>query len=135
MNHWDAVPPGGTILAWDKAAGGGPADSFADCEFAWVSIPKIKRNIFRYLWKGVCQAGEKGVKRFHPNQKPIALMEWCIGHMGLPAGSLVLDPYMGSGTTGVAAINLGMRFIGIELDEEYCQVAVQRINKALEMAA
>ncbi len=62
--------------------------------------------------------------------KPISLMRWCINHFKLPAGSLILDPYMGSGTTGVAAVTMGHRFIGIEIDPDYFTIACRRIEAA-----
>jgi len=64
----------------------------------------------------------------HPTQKPVALMEWCLGF--LPDAKTVLDCYMGSGTTGVACVNLGRSFIGIELDPGYFDIAVSRITDA-----
>jgi site-specific DNA-methyltransferase (adenine-specific)/modification methylase len=65
----------------------------------------------------------------HPTQKPVGIMEWCISH--LPADSqVILDPFMGSGTTGVAAVKMGRRFIGIEREPKYFEVAKQRIDAA-----
>ena len=70
--------------------------------------------------------------RVHPTQKPVALMEWCLGF--LPDAKTVLDCYMGSGTTGVACVNLGRSFIGIELDPDYFDIAVKRITNAHRQA-
>jgi site-specific DNA-methyltransferase (adenine-specific)/modification methylase len=130
------LPDTGIFLAWDKHIGVGANDSFVDCEFAWCNT-KPKRNIFRHLWKGIVVSkqgdGLGNVKHFvreHPSMKPVALMTWCIGHFKLPVGSLILDPYMGSGSTGVAAVNLGHRFIGIEIDPDYFDIACRRIEKA-----
>jgi DNA modification methylase len=64
----------------------------------------------------------------HPTQKPLQLMKWCIGF--LPAAQTILDPFMGSGTTGVACVKLGRSFIGIEIDEGYFDIACERIRKA-----
>lgn len=64
----------------------------------------------------------------HPSQKPVALMEWCIKHAGEPQS--ILDPYMGSGTTGVACMNLGRSFIGIEREPKYFDIACRRIEDA-----
>ena len=74
------------------------------------------------------KASERGVPRTHPTQKPVALMEWCLRQAGLPA--VVLDPYMGSGATGVAAVNLGLRFIGVEIHGPYFEEACRRIEQA-----
>lgn len=124
-----SLPPHGSWLVWDKAAGGGPDDNYADAEFAWTSVRAVKRNVFRYTWKGVCQAGEKDQRRVHPTQKPVALMRWCVRLMNLPPNSVILDPYMGSGTTLIAALAEGHRAIGIEIDHRYCEVARRRIER------
>jgi DNA modification methylase len=126
------LPEGGSWLVWDKTEGGkGPKDTFVDAEFAWCSIPGIKRNILHHLGKGVCsrKQGEDNVRRYHPTQKPIGLMRWCIRLMGLPPDSLVLDPYMGGGSTIIAALLEGHRAIGIEIDPNYCEIARHRLAK------
>jgi site-specific DNA-methyltransferase (adenine-specific)/modification methylase len=74
-----------------------------------------------------------GQKRVHPAQKPVALMEWCLDQMRLPAGTRILDPYMGAGATGIAAIRRGHGFIGIEIEPLYFDAARSRI--AAEIAA
>lgn len=121
------LPDGGTFVAWDKSLGIGPADSFADAEFAWTNC-NVKRNVVRYLWKGVAceKAGEENGKRYHPTQKPVGLMQRCIEL--LPAAQVICDPYMGSGSTGVAALRLGKQFIGVEMDRRYFDVACERIE-------
>jgi site-specific DNA-methyltransferase (adenine-specific) len=128
-NHTDGFS-GGSWLAWDKSVSKGPADSFADCEFAWTNAVGVKRNIFRYLWKGVVsvKAGESNGQRFHPTQKPIALMRWCIRLLKLPPNSLILDPYAGVGSTIIAALAEGHRAIGIEIDPSYCAIARRRLD-------
>ena len=70
---------------------------------------------------------EKGAKQ-HPTQKPVKVMEWCLGF--LPDARTILDPFMGSGTTGVACAKLGRKFIGIELEPEYFDIACKRIEDA-----
>lgn len=116
---------------WDKNPSGAVADSFSDAELFWTSFSG-KRRIYRHLWKGVCQASEKGGKqRWHPTQKPIVVMQWCIGLMP-DAVATILDPYMGSGTTGVAAVKLGRKFIGIEIEPTYFDIACRRIGDALK---
>ena len=67
----------------------------------------------------------------HPCQKPVALMAWCIQKAKVPSGGLILDPFMGSGRTLVAAREMGMRAVGIEMEERYCEVAVQRLRQRL----
>jgi len=120
------LPPGGMFHVWDKNPADAVADSFSDVELCWSSVGG-KRRMFRHLWKGVCQASEKGGKqRHHPTQKPIALMQWCLGF--LPDSRTILDPFMGSGTTGVACIREGRKFIGMEIDEGYFDIACRRIE-------
>ena len=129
-NHYASRLPDGQWLAWDKSCGGGSASSFCDVEFAWASR-RTPRNIYRHLWMGITRSGKNDDgthARQHPSQKPIGLMQWCIEQMRVGIGKTVLDPYMGSGTTGVAAVRCGREFIGIEIDERYCEIAAKRIS-------
>ena len=129
-DHYRArLPPGGTMIAWDKHIGIGPNDSFADAEYAWTNL-KVKRNVFRYLWKGVAceKAGEEGGRRYHPTTKPQGLMRWCLELM--PNAKTIADPYMGSGSTGVAAVALGRAFVGVEIHRPYFDIACERIAAA-----
>jgi site-specific DNA-methyltransferase (adenine-specific)/modification methylase len=129
-DHFRArLPSGGTLIAWDKSCGRGPAHSFADCEFAWTNA-KVKRNVIRYLWKGVAceKLGEDGGRRYHPTTKPQGVMNACLDFF--PAARSILDPYMGSGSTGVAAVSRGLDFIGCEIDCEHFETACRRIEDA-----
>ncbi len=128
-NHFAARLPHGRWRAWDKLAGLAEFDSFSDVEFAWRN-GRGKDRIFSHMWKGICQASEKGgVRREHPTQKPVALMQWCIAD--LPSEVVTIcDPYMGSGTTGVAAVSAGKAFIGCEIDCGYFDIACRRIEDA-----
>lgn len=123
------LPDGGTFIAWDKHCGRGPNDSFADCEFLWANF-KTKRNVIRYLWKGVsCEkSGEDGGRRYHPTTKPQGVMRACLGMV--PEARTILDPYMGSGSTGVAAVSGGLSFIDCEIDTGYFDIACLRIEDA-----
>ena len=123
-HYCSRLPPTGAMHVWDKAHSGGPNDSFSDAELFWTSW-RCARVVVRYLWKGVCQDGEKGVRKFHPSQKPIAVMESCLK---MTTGKTILDPFMGSGTTGVACVRLGRKFIGIERERKYFDIAVKRIT-------
>ena len=125
----ERLPSGGRFLAWNKLGDLPPmGDSFGNVEFAWHSR-KGKADIFSMTWKGIIRvgSGEQGDARYHPSQKPIALMEWCIGQVD---GDTICDPFMGSGTTGVAAVRVGRRFIGVEQDAEYFDIACRRIERA-----
>jgi site-specific DNA-methyltransferase (adenine-specific) len=123
---------GGRWLVWDKRCGVCPPRSQADCEIAWFNEPGPAR-VFRHVWDGMIRDSERGVQREHPTQKPVALMEWCLSF--LPEGCTVFDPYMGSGTTGVACIRTGRRFIGCEIDPTYFQIAERRIAAEREKTA
>ena len=115
----DLLPPTMRWLVWDK----GQRDfSLADCEFAWSSEWKAAR-IFNYSRAIALQDGKE-----HPTQKPIALMKWCIEM--LPKAETILDPFMGSGTTGFAAVQMGRDFIGIEREPKYFDIACRRIEQA-----
>lgn len=122
-NYYDC-PAASCWLVWDKING---ANDFADCELAWTNLPKAVRRI-RYMWNGMLRAnGEE--RGDHPTQKPIGVMRWCIGHLPEP-NDTILDPFMGSGTTGVAAVQMGRKFIGIEREPKYFDIACKRIEDA-----
>lgn len=116
-NYFD-LPPSRGFLIWDKNNSG---RDFADCEFAWTNQDANARM------KTMRPMNMDGGK-VHPTQKPVDVMRWCIGY--LPPCETILDPFMGSGSTGVAAIQLGRKFIGIEREERYFDIAVQRIEQA-----
>lgn len=118
--------PSACWLVWDKDNGD---NGYADCELAWTNLPRAVRK-FRWRWMGMLQelAGQKKEERVHPTQKPVQLLEWCI--QLCPDSNTILDPFMGSGTTGVACVNLGKQFIGVEINEQYFETACQRIENA-----
>jgi len=101
----------------------------AEFELAWTKGIKGNADTF-WLSRVVAYTQEPKV---HPTQKPVSLMEWCIEKATNP-GDLILDPFCGSGSTGVAAINTGRRFIGIEQREDYADIARARIARAAEQA-
>jgi DNA modification methylase len=122
------LPPSPCWLVWDKQNGEG--SGYADCELAWTNLDKAVRRIY-YRWAGMLQKhmGDKKEVRQHPTQKPVGVMEWCIGHLP-DSTETILDPFMGSGTTGVACVKLGRKFTGIELDKDYFDIACKRIEEA-----
>jgi DNA modification methylase len=121
--NYFALPPSRCWLVWDKETNG----DFADCELAWTNLNKPVRRI-RYMWNGMLRAN-KEPRGDHPTQKPIGVMAWCIGQ--LPDDCLtILDPFMGSGSTGVACAKLGKAFTGVEKDLSYFEIACQRIENA-----
>lgn len=127
-NHYAQTLPRGRWLVWNKLGMLEPWDSFSDVEIAWHNKRGADR-IFSLLWKGLAQ-GEKtgGGERFHPTMKPVGLMSWCLGH--IPKARTILDPFMGSGTTGIACMKSGRYFVGIEIDEGYFDIACRRIAEA-----
>lgn len=94
-------------------------------------FPKAVRRI-RYMWNGMLRANGEP-RGDHPTQKPVGVMAWAINHVPAPNG-LILDPFMGSGTTGVACMNLGRSFIGIEREPKYFDIACARIEAAQKQA-
>lgn len=102
--------------------------TYATTELAWRDWGKAK--FFVQVWDGGMRAGKSENREFcHPSQKPIELMTWCIKQLPETVET-ILDPFMGSGTTGVAAIQMGRKFIGIELDPTYFDIACERIERA-----
>ena len=114
-NYFGLRPSRGWLI-WDKA---NAVPTAADCEMAWTSMD---RNTKRY--RAPVEKHHSG----HPTEKPLGLMRWCIEQAGNP--QTILDPFMGSGTTGVAAIQLCRKFIGIEREPKYFDIACQRIEQA-----
>jgi DNA modification methylase len=113
------LPPARAFLVWDKGAGFKGRD-FSECEQAWSSIDSVARILSH---DPLAHGDYKGKE--HPTQKPLAVINWCISFAG--EVSTVLDPFMGSGTTLVAAKNQGKRAIGIERELKYCEIAVRRL--------
>ena len=126
-NYFD-LPPASKWLIWDKENSG----DFADAEMAWTNLSGAVR-VIRHMWNGMLRASERGSPRVHPTQKPVVVMEWAIKQAAktrASEASAVLDPFMGSGTTGVATMNLGRKFIGIEIEPKYFDIACKRIDQA-----
>ena len=111
------LPPARCWLMWNKI---NAVPTMADFETAWTNLDRPSKRF----------NGNVGRVEFgHPTQKPLDLMEWTLGFV--PNAATILDPFMGSGTTGVAAVKLGRRFIGIEKEPRYFDIAVRRISDAL----
>jgi len=115
-NYFD-LPPTQGFLIWDKVQ---PADfSSAQVEYAWTNQSKPAKLFRRHV---------VSFEKHHPTTKPLELMRWCIEWLG--NHKLIADPFMGSGTTGVACVKLGRKFIGIELEPKYFDIACKRIEEA-----
>lgn len=129
-NYASRLPDSPCWLAWDRKCGKAAESDLGDCELAAVlSVSWKAVRIFRHMWAGYQRDSEVGEGSLHPTQKPIALMEWCLGFV---AGETVADPYMGSGTTGVACVRKGRRFVGIECERPYWEIAVCRVRAELD---
>lgn len=127
-NHFaNRLPPSAGWIIWDKRDGVTPNDQ-SDCEMAWTNQDRAAR-IHRHLWMGMIKASERDSRRVHPVQKPVSLMAWILENYTSPSDT-ILDPFMGSGTTGVACVQTGRNFIGIEIDPGYFAIAQKRIAEA-----
>lgn len=120
-NHFSSRLPTGTTLVWIKQLDPAFGTFLSDAELAWVS-----KGHGVYLRRDLSHKAIQS-DRVHPTQKPVSVMEWCLG---FTSGHTVLDPYMGSGSTGVACAKLGRQFIGIECEARYFDAACERISDA-----
>ena len=118
----DKLPVNGAWLVWDKQ---NTMPTFSDCELAWTNIGRKNVKRLVYLQNG-CMSKEK--ERYHPTQKPVEVMKFCIEQAG--KAQTVIDCYMGSGTTGVSCAQLGKQFTGIERERKYFDIACERISRA-----
>ena len=112
------LPPSRGWLVWYKRDA---VPSAADVELAWTNLDMNASLIDQTI------AATNGERCGHPTQKPLRVMEWSLGFI---RGEIILDPFMGSGTTGVAAVQLGRKFVGIEIEPKYFDIACRRIAEA-----
>jgi len=120
--NYFALPPSRMFIVWDKGAGFAGRD-FAECEQAWCSWPGNAR-----IYRRDPLARGDYIDKLHPTEKPLPLFQWCIG-LFRNSPSLIVDPYCGSGTTLVACKARGIRAIGIELEEQYAEIAAKRLSQ------
>jgi site-specific DNA-methyltransferase (adenine-specific) len=123
-NHFARHLPVGTTLVWLKRLDGGFGSFLSDAEVAWM---RGGHGVY-------CRRDTSlmdGNSRTHPTEKPVGIMQWCIEKTD---AEVILDPFMGSGTTGVACARLGRRFIGCEIEEKYFDIACRRIEAAQRQA-
>lgn len=131
---WKTAPPADVrgVLVWDK----GPASAMGDLSFPWkqsweliyLGGPGWKGKRTEGVLRGRVLVSWESKGRQHPMQKPVWLIAALLNK--LPACKSILDPFMGSGTTGVACVQTGRRFIGVEIDPEYFEIAKRRIEEA-----
>ena len=125
FHHFPQHLKRGTVLVWVKKYPDAWGTFLSDADLAWM-----KGGCGVYLSETINPASFQAEK-VHPTQKPVALMEWCMDRAKVPQGATVLDPYMGSGTTGIACIRTGRKFIGIEIDAGHFETARKRMEAEL----
>jgi site-specific DNA-methyltransferase (adenine-specific)/modification methylase len=117
------LPPSRCWLVWDKQ---NAVPTMSDVELAWTNLDRPAKR--KSLPVGVHKHG-------HPTEKPQALMTWSMEVARVPIGATVLDPYMGSGTTGIACLRTNRNFIGIEKDPEHFKTACARLERECNQGA
>lgn len=117
--NYFGLPPSRCWLSWSKTQ---QMHTMADLELAWTNLDRPAKE-----FRSARVVGQHD----HPTEKPVGLMKWCIEQIPPPA-LRILDPFMGSGTTGVAAVKLGRKFTGIEIEPKYFDIACRRISEALK---
>ena len=126
-NYFEGLPPSRKWIVWDKGEQF-YGRSFAEVELAYCNFDGNARTV-------KCTPDSMGFgkqPKVHPTQKPIRVMEHCISELPKGSGNIVFDPYMGSGTTGVACVRMGRAFIGIEQNRKYFDIACERISKTIK---
>lgn len=128
------LPDSGSWIVWDRLDGLWSSsreqgfNDTTDAELAWTNLGGVVR-MYRHRWTGYQRGSETGAA-LHPTQKPVGLMRWIVGRW-TDVGDLVLDPYMGSGPIAQACKETGRRYVGIEIEERYCEVAAQRLSQGV----
>jgi hypothetical protein len=120
-NHFGARLPVGTTLVWLKRNPTAFGTFLSDAEVAWM---KGGHGVYCHL------DPNRGADRIHPNQKPVGVMAWVLSRVKVPADGLVMDPYAGSGSTGCAALKMGLRFVGVEIDSAHLDGCARRLEQA-----
>lgn len=125
--------PLGSLLVWVKKRDSKLGTFMSDAEVCWINKGHGV-YLMQHEWDGFLMEGEPRRARYHATEKPVAVMKWVMDRLNVPKGATVLDPYCGSGSTGVACVETGRHFVGIEIDEEYADVARKRIRAAITKA-
>jgi DNA modification methylase len=118
----DILPQGKHWIVWDKL---NTMPTFGDCELIWTNINRQSVKKIKLQYNGLLG---KEPERYHPTQKALRVIEWLINNYSKP-GDLILDPFLGSGTTAVACKRTGRNFIGIEKEPKYVEIALKRLEK------
>ena len=128
FNCFSHLLPPGSLLVWLKRRDSQLGVFMSDCEVAWVNRGHGV-YLTKHVWYGHDRETERG-NHWHPTQKPVAVMRWCIERSASSSGA-VLDPFMGVGASLVAAKQLGRRAIGVEIEERYCEIAAKRLSQGV----
>jgi len=119
------LPKSGGWICWDKKPEGARRNNFADCELCWTNLDFPPR-IYRCVWQGLLKEGEQGIKRVHPTQKPVKLLSEILNDFS-KKDDIILDLFLGSGSTMVACEQTGRVCYGTEMDANYCSVILERM--------
>lgn len=125
QHYYRRLPDGGTFHVWDKRGDYLPVHT-ADFDTIWINRKEPGR-LFRSVWRGLCRESEHDQRIVHPTQKPVRVVAWVLAMF--PGVRTIIDPYAGSGTTGMVAKMAGVRAILIEQDERYCEAAALRLSQ------
>ena len=133
-NYSSKLPDSPCWFAWDRKCGRASDSDSTDAELACVIGHRFRTvQVFRHMWLGWQRDSENQGRSLHPTQKPVALMSWCLGFF--PEAKTVVDPYMGSGPVAKACKDRGLRYVGIELVEKYCEISVSRLRQEVLFGA
>jgi len=124
MHHYNHLLPPGSVLIWPKKSPDAYGTFLSDGDLAWM------KGGCGVYFSPLMNPARYQVDKCHPTQKPVELMAWCIHKIATACTSTILDPFMGSGTTGVACVQLGRSFVGIEIEPRYFDIACRRIEAA-----
>lgn len=114
------------LIIWDKKTSNNPKLHYSKCEIAYTS-KRVPCNIISLEWDGYRMGGERGVKKIHPHQKPVALYEWLLKNYAKP-GDRIFDSHLGSGSSRIAAARLGFDFVGCEIDPFFYEAQERRFR-------
>lgn len=126
FQYMAASLPVGSVLCWIKKRDNQIGTFCSDAELCWFNRGK-GCYVYRHVWNGFDRETERGKKTLHPNQKPVELWKHIFGRLGLKEGQTVYDPYCGSASVGVACLQSGLNYVGVEMVPEYFDVACSRI--------
>lgn len=130
INFFDSLPYKGIWICWDKRTKIEADKAFGSpFELAWCDKIGGYDKIYRIMHGGVINADGNNSKRFHPTQKPIKLFSAILRDFS-KENDIILDPFLGSGTTAIACKQTKRNYIGIEISQEYCSIAEERVNNA-----